>query len=51
MFKKSIINKDDSKECNNYVHIAGFPGATSTYRLLDKIECILILLCMRNLQI
>ena len=30
MFKNYIVNMDDSKVCNNYVHIAGFPGATST---------------------
>ena len=29
MLKNYIVNKDDSKLCNNYVHIAGFPGATS----------------------
>lgn len=40
MFKKFIINKDDSKECSNYVHIAGFPGATST-DILNKIESVL----------
>lgn len=40
LLKKHIINKDDSKVCNNYVHIAGFPGATST-DILNKIEDIL----------
>lgn len=40
MFKNYIINKDDSKVCNNYVHIAGFPGATST-DILNKIESVL----------
>ena len=40
MFKKYIINKDDSKVCNNYVHVAAFPGATST-DILNKIESIL----------
>lgn len=40
MFKNYIVNKDDSKVCNNYVHIAGFPGATST-DILNKIESIL----------
>ena len=39
MFKNYIVNKDDSKICNNYVHIAGFPGATST-DILNKIESI-----------
>jgi len=39
MFKNFIVNKDDSKVCNNYVHIAGFPGATST-DVLNKIEYI-----------
>lgn len=28
MFKNHIVNQDDSKVCNNYVHIVGFPGAT-----------------------
>lgn len=40
MFKNYIVNKDDSKVCNNYVHIAGFPGATSS-DILDKINNIL----------
>lgn len=40
MFKSYIVNKDDSKSCNNYVHIAGFPGATSS-DILDKIDSIL----------
>lgn len=40
MFKKYIVNKDDSKVCNNYVHIAAFPGATST-DILNKIDSIL----------
>lgn len=40
MLKKYIINQDDSKVCNNYVHIAGFPGATSS-DLLSKIDSIL----------
>lgn len=40
MFKNFIINKDDSKECSNYVHIVGYPGATST-DILNKLECIL----------
>ena len=37
MFKNFIVNKDDSKVCNNYVHVAGFPGATSA-DILNKIE-------------
>ena len=37
MYKNYIVNKDDSKICNNYVHIAGFPGATST-DILNKIK-------------
>ncbi len=37
MFKNYIINKDDSKVCNNYVHIAGFPGATSS-DILEKVD-------------
>ena len=40
MFKKFIVNKDDSKICNNFVHIAGFPGATSK-DILNKIDNIL----------
>lgn len=40
MFKKYIVNKDDSKVCNNYVHIAGFPGATSS-DILEKSDNIL----------
>lgn len=40
MFKKYIVNKDDSKECTNYVHIAGFPGTRSN-DILDKINSIL----------
>ena len=37
MFKKYIVNKDDSRVCSNYSHIAGFPGATSS-NILNKIE-------------
>ena len=37
MFKKYIVNLDDSKVCNNYVHISAFPGATSTI-ILNKID-------------
>lgn len=40
LFKKFIVNKDDSKVCNNYVHIVGFPGATSN-DILNKIDNIL----------
>ena len=40
MFKNYIVNKDDSKECSNYVHIAGFPGARSN-DILNKISNIL----------
>lgn len=40
MFKNYIVNQDDSKVCTNYVHIAGFPGATSL-DVLDKINSIL----------
>lgn len=40
MFKNYIVNKDDSKICNNYVHVVGFPGATSS-DILDKIDSIL----------
>ena len=35
MFKNYIVNKDDSKVCNNYVHVVGFPRATSL-DILDK---------------
>lgn len=37
MFKNYIVNMDDSKVCTNYVHIAGFPGATSS-DICRKIE-------------
>ena len=40
MFKNYIVNLDDSKVCNNYVHVAGFPGATST-DIVNKIPSIL----------
>lgn len=40
MFKNHMINKDDSKVCNNYVHIAALPGATSS-DILNKIDSIL----------
>ncbi len=40
MFKNYIVKKDDSKKCSNYVHVAGFPGATST-DILTKIDSIL----------
>lgn len=37
LFKKYIVNKDDSKVCKNYVHVAAFPGATSTI-ILNKLD-------------
>ena len=40
MFKNYIVKKDNSKECSNYVHVVGFPGATST-DILTKIDSIL----------
>lgn len=40
MFKNYIVKKDDTKECSNYVHVTGFPGATST-DILTKIDSIL----------
>lgn len=40
MFKNYIVKKDNSKECSNHVHVAGFPGATST-DILTKIDSIL----------
>ena len=40
MFKNFIVNKDDSKKCNNFVHVAGFPKATSK-DILNKIDNIL----------
>ena len=40
MFKNYVVNQDDSKVCNNYVHIVGFPGATSL-DILNKINNIL----------
>jgi lysophospholipase L1-like esterase len=39
LFKKDIVSKDDSKVCSNYVHVAAFPGATSTI-ILNKIDSI-----------
>lgn len=39
-FKNYIVNQNDSKVCSNYVHIAGFPGATSL-DILNKINSIL----------
>lgn len=40
LLKNYIVNKDDSKVCNNYVHIAAFPGATSL-DILNKTNSIL----------
>ena len=40
MFKKYIVEKDDSLACSNFVHILGFPGATSR-DILNKIDGIL----------
>ena len=40
MFKNYIVKKDDTKKCSNYVHVTGFPGATST-DILSKIDSIL----------
>lgn len=40
MFKNYIVKKDDTKKCSNYVHVAGFPGTTST-DILSKIDSIL----------
>ena len=37
MFKKYVVGLDDSKVCNNYVHILAFPGATSTI-ILTKLN-------------
>ena len=39
MFKNYIVSQDDSKVSNNFVHIAGFPGATST-DILNRIDSI-----------
>ena len=39
MFKNYILSKDDTKECSNYVHIIGFPGATSK-TILNRISYI-----------
>ena len=39
MFKKHIVSSDNSKVCNNLVHIIGFPGAIST-DILNKIDFI-----------
>lgn len=40
MFKNYIVSQDNSKVCNNYVHVAGFPGATSL-DIFNKINSIL----------
>lgn len=40
MFKRFIVNKDDTRICNNFVHVAGFPGATSK-DILNKLDTIL----------
>ena len=40
MFKKYIVEKDNSLACSNFVHTIGFPGATSK-DILDKIDNIL----------
>lgn len=45
LFKNFIINKDSSKVSTNLVHIAGYPGATSS-DILNKIESILN--CFKN---
>lgn len=45
MLKKNIVSKDISKICSNYVHIAGFPGATSK-DILSKLDSILD--CYKN---
>ena len=37
MLKKEIVNKDGTDMCSNLVHIAGFPGATST-EVLERID-------------
>ena len=37
MFKREIVNMDNTEICNNFVHIVGFPGATST-EVLDRID-------------
>lgn len=39
LFKQSIVNKDDTKECSSYVQIAAYPGATSK-DILDRAEAI-----------
>lgn len=40
MLKKYIVNQDDTKICNNFVQVVGFPGATSK-DILNKIDSIL----------
>lgn len=40
IFKRFIVGQDDSKICNNFVQIAGFPGATSN-DIANKIDSIL----------
>ena len=40
MFKKYVVKKDTTKICNKFVHIVGFPGATSK-DVLSKLDSIL----------
>ena len=40
MLKKYIVNQDDTKICNNFVQVVGFPGATSK-DILNKIDSVL----------
>lgn len=40
LLKNKLLNDDDTKICNNYVHQIGFPGATSK-NILEKMENII----------
>lgn len=37
MLKRDIVNRDGTDMCKNFVHVVGFPGATSK-DILDKID-------------
>lgn len=40
MLKNKVLKKDETKQCSNYVHQVGFPGATSK-DILEKLENII----------
>ena len=38
MFKEYIVSKDNTKVCNNFVHIVGFPGANGEKRYRKQVQ-------------